>query len=268
MKTFGILALSSYFILSSTFAAPLNKRDLVVVTLTSNVVETVDVTTTIYVGADETGAGDSTPTTTSVTTTTTSTPLTTTTSSSSAAAVPTTSSTSAYAAPTTSSTPVYVAPTTTPSTTSTPAATYTSPTTSSAPPAATSSIPVTGQSSGAIGACSTDGKCSSSGTPCCGDITHYDTDAAHKTPGACGWVNDGAVEDVIALPHVMMGEQSNGNPFCGKTVTVSLDGKTATAKVVDKCMGCEGQSIDLSDHLFGQLGNPAIGRTKAQWWFN
>ncbi|KAI9779665.1 MAG: hypothetical protein M1835_004640, partial [Candelina submexicana] len=153
----------------------------------------------------------------------------------------------------------------TPSSTSTPAAAYTPPTTSSAAPAATSSAPPT--SNGTPGACSTDGKCSSSGTPCCGDITHYDTDAAHQTKGACGWVNDGATEDVVALPHGMMGEQSNGNPFCGRTVNVSLNGKTASAKVVDKCMGCEGQSIDLSDHLFGQLGNPDIGRTQAKWWF-
>ncbi|KAI9711096.1 MAG: hypothetical protein M1812_007290 [Candelaria pacifica] len=283
MKTFGILALSSSLFLCSTLAAPLNKRDLVVVTVTDNVIETVDITTTVYVGADATSTGDTAATTTSAGTTTTSTPATSSASSSSSAAAaapttsptstyvaPTTSSTPAYVAPTTSSTPAYVAPTTTPSSTTTPAAVYTPPTSSSSPPpAATSSTPVTGQSTGGgtVGACSTDGKCSSSGTPCCGDITHYDTDAAHQTKGACGFVNDGATEDVVALPYGMMGTQSNGNPFCSRTVTVSLNGKTANATVVDKCMGCEGQSIDLSDHLFGQLGNPAIGRTQAQWWF-
>jgi hypothetical protein len=52
----------------------------------------------------------------------------------------------------------------------------------------------------------------------------------------------------------MMGDQSNGNPYCGRMATITLDGKTATGKLVDKCPACDGQSIDLSDHLFADLG--------------
>lgn len=260
MKSLEILALSSSLFLSSVFAAPFNKRELVVVTLTENVVHTVDVTTTVYVGADATPAGDSTPTTTSTTTTSTSTSTTTT----STSTTPTSTSTTTTSTSTTSSTPVYVAPTTTPSTTSTPVATYTPPTTTSSQPAAS---PVTEQKTGGS---STGGQCSSD-APCKGDITHYDTEdqkpGQEPAKGACGWVNNGKVEDVIALPHEMMGFQSNGNPFCGRTVMISYGGKTASAKVVDKCMGCKGQSIDLSMHLFGQLEILDVGRSQAQWWF-
>jgi hypothetical protein len=33
---------------------------------------------------------------------------------------------------------------------------------------------------------------------------------------------------------------------CGKTVTVTYNGQTATGIVVDKCMGCDNGSVDLS----------------------
>ena len=86
-----------------------------------------------------------------------------------------------------------------------------------------------------------------------------------------------------------MGEQSNGNPFCGRMAKIKVPGKpVVTAKLVDKCMGCvshpefarvlfhvganacvqEGQSIDLSNHLFDQLALEATGRLhNIEWWF-
>jgi len=37
----------------------------------------------------------------------------------------------------------------------------------------------------------------------------------------------------------MMGEQSNGNPFCGRMAMIKVPGKAPVkAKLVDKCMGC------------------------------
>jgi rare lipoprotein A (peptidoglycan hydrolase) len=65
-----------------------------------------------------------------------------------------------------------------------------------------------------------------------------------------------------------MGSQSNGNPYCGLTITVSLNGKTVVARVVDKCMGCTGRSIDLSKAAFDVLASEDVGRTTAEWWFN
>jgi expansin (peptidoglycan-binding protein) len=72
----------------------------------------------------------------------------------------------------------------------------------------------------------------------------------------------------VALSHLLMGTQSNGNPYCGKTITVNYKGKTTTAKVVDKCMGCDIFSIDLSDKAFGELADLGIGRASATWHFN
>ncbi|KAH6722512.1 RlpA-like double-psi beta-barrel-protein domain-containing protein-containing protein [Leptodontidium sp. MPI-SDFR-AT-0119] len=109
---------------------------------------------------------------------------------------------------------------------------------------------------------SSGGVCSSA-SPCEGDITYYDAGL-----GACGETTDGSVDKVIALPVGMMGAQSNGNPYCGKTVTIKKGSKTTTATVVDKCMGCKGNSIDLSNAAFLELAEFDVGRTTATWWFN
>ncbi|KAG4428539.1 hypothetical protein IFR05_015978 [Cadophora sp. M221] len=95
--------------------------------------------------------------------------------------------------------------------------------------------------------------------PCSGDITYYEAGL-----GACGVTADGSVEKVIALPVSLMGAQSNGNPYCGKTVTIKKGSKTTTATVVDKCMGCEGNSIDLSNAAFLELADLSVGRTTAE----
>jgi hypothetical protein len=74
---------------------------------------------------------------------------------------------------------------------------------------------------------------------------------------------------VIALPHALMGTQSNDNPYCGKSVTIEKDGISIVVIVVDKCMGCDDYSIDLSNKAFSSLGVAfAVGRTQATWYFN
>lgn len=107
------------------------------------------------------------------------------------------------------------------------------------------------------------GQCSSE-SPCSGDITYYDPGVGF---GACGWRNS-KDEPVVALPFGFMGAQSNGNSLCGKMISIEHDGKVSTAKVVDKCMGCTGFSIDLSNAVFSQLSSLSVGRTSARWWIN
>lgn len=110
---------------------------------------------------------------------------------------------------------------------------------------------------------SSSGECSS-GTPCSGDITYYEAGL-----GACGLTNNGETDAVVALPHGFMGTQSNGNPYCGKSITISKNGKTIQATVMDKCMGCVGRDLDLSNKAFKDLGVEFdVGRTTAEWWFN
>lgn len=170
-----------------------------------------------------------------------------------------------YVAPTTSTaSSVYVAPVESTSsivpvvvpTTTTPAAVYTPPaeTTTSSAVAATTTGSNSGSSSGTW----------SSSNPAVGSLTYYEAGL-----GACGETTDGSVDKVVALPSWFMGTQSNGNPYCGKTITISYKGKTTTATVVDKCPGCTGNHIDLSNAAFLELADLSVGNAEgAEWYFN
>jgi hypothetical protein len=133
-------------------------------------------------------------------------------------------------------------------------ATSTTPAAAPAPAATSASSSSSSSSSG--------GQCSQ-GSPCTGDITYYDTGL-----GACG-ITSTNTDKVVALPHGLMGAQSNGNPYCGRTISITCEatGKTATATVVDKCMGCDNYSIDLSPGVFDELDSESVGRTTATWYF-
>ncbi|KAK3360194.1 RlpA-like double-psi beta-barrel-protein domain-containing protein-containing protein [Lasiosphaeria hispida] len=99
-----------------------------------------------------------------------------------------------------------------------------------------------------------------------GDLTYYALGL-----GACGFDDSGKdhTQNIVALSHELMGTQSNGNPYCDKTITVSYNGKTVTAVVRDKCMGCAANNIDGSEKLFTDLGEPlGTGRYTVDWWFN
>lgn len=236
--------------------------DVVWVTETEMVTEVIGVTTTIWVSPGYVAPSE--PTTTSELSTT-----------ASAAqffqgASLSSSTTSVVAAPvqSTSSSSVYVAPVETPAvvaTTSSPAVV--------AAPAATSSTLVTVASSTPVAStAASSGSSSSSSEPCYGASDACEGDITYYTAGlgACGTTNDGDTQSVVALPYELMGTQSNGNPYCGKTITVTLNGVSTTALVVDKCMGCTGYSIDLSVKAFSDLTPDyvTIGRTTASWYFN
>jgi hypothetical protein len=73
----------------------------------------------------------------------------------------------------------------------------------------------------------------------------------------------------VALPHELMGNQSNDNPYCGKLVSIeSPNGSIHVAKVMDKCMGCVGYAIDATRRLFDNVVPAADGRAHGiAWWF-
>jgi len=229
------------------------KRDMIWVTDTDWVTKTVDITTTVWVDGDATPAVVAVPTPTS--------PADNSAGQHYHGASPTSSSSSDHAAPSApSSSPDNVAatpakPTNYPTTTHTPSPTATA--------AASAS---SGGSSGGSGIYSPGATTSANcdiDSPCTGDITFYDVGL-----GACGTTNDGNTEDVVALPVGMMGTESNDNPFCSKTITITKGSVSIKATVVDKCMGCPGDNIDLSEHAFSQLAPLATGRTTATWYFN
>lgn len=99
-------------------------------------------------------------------------------------------------------------------------------------------------------------------SPCQGQVTYYQTATDQSAPSSCGYTNNGDHEDVVALPHGLMTEAD-----CGKTVTIRYGPITHTGKVVDKCMGCDSSSIDLSKHLFSGLAELLEGRLFGVDWF-
>ncbi|KAL9108680.1 MAG: hypothetical protein Q9227_006626 [Pyrenula ochraceoflavens] len=113
--------------------------------------------------------------------------------------------------------------------------------------------------------------CSSESDYCAGDMTHYDVATSPSNPSSCGMTNDGSTDNVVALSYLLM----PGSEYCGKTINLfnPLTGKSATAKVVDKCMGCDiSTSIDMSNHLYEQLDGSAdntysCGRTGGVEWY-
>lgn len=108
------------------------------------------------------------------------------------------------------------------------------------------------------------GSCGDSGGTCTAtNVTYFGGGL-----GACGWTNDTMSEDFFALAHEMMGLQSNGNPFCGRTAAIVYQGKTIHGTLTDKCMGCGLESIDLSQHLFDQLFVESVGNYHdIEWHF-
>lgn len=97
-----------------------------------------------------------------------------------------------------------------------------------------------------------------------GDLTYYDVGM-----GACGF-DDSGLDDtdyIVAISHLVMGTQSNGNPYCNQHVTIEANGKTIKAVIRDKCMGCAAGDVDVSKAAFKALyGDLEGGRLPAKWY--
>ncbi|KAH8901004.1 hypothetical protein GQ53DRAFT_631767, partial [Thozetella sp. PMI_491] len=107
---------------------------------------------------------------------------------------------------------------------------------------------------------------SPSGTRYTGDLTYYAVGM-----GACGFDDSGKdqTDNIVAISKLLMGAQSNGNPMCGKTITVSYNGVNVNCVVRDKCDGCNEFDIDVSEGAFKQIfGDLGVGRKSVNWWFN
>lgn len=99
-----------------------------------------------------------------------------------------------------------------------------------------------------------------------GELTYYTLGL-----GACGFDDGGRdeTENIVALSHLLLGPQSNGNPFCGRSITIQYGSRTVTAVCRDKCMGCAANDVDASTKVFKDLtGGTDLGRVQVTWWFN
>lgn len=249
-------------------AAPLDARAILTRTVTETVYTTVDTTSTVWVTERPSDIWVPTPD----------------------AVVPTTAAESALtsapvAAPSSPTSVAAVAPTTTPAaavspagfaqqspsvaqpaptTVSTPAPAPAVVSSSAAPAAPTSAVNVQPKQVSSGSATAT---CEGSGAACEGDVTHWDGGL-----GACGWNVDTNSDTQVALPFAFMGTQSNGNPYCGRSLTIvnTASGTTVQATVGDKCMGCADRALDLTDTLFNALTD-GTGDGRAHnmvWYFN
>jgi expansin (peptidoglycan-binding protein) len=84
-----------------------------------------------------------------------------------------------------------------------------------------------------------------------------------SAPSYCDTANDGSSENVVALSADIMTQA-----LCGSTITVTHAGKTAQGTVVDRCAGCSAGSVDMSEHMFGDLADMAAGRIPITWTFD
>lgn len=89
--------------------------------------------------------------------------------------------------------------------------------------------------------------------------------------GSCGFNDAGKdrSEYYVALSHLVMGELSNSNPLCGRTITVMANGKSVVATIRDKCGDCAANNIDGTEKLFLDLfGDLGLGRMPVEWYLN
>ncbi|KAI0172684.1 RlpA-like double-psi beta-barrel-protein domain-containing protein-containing protein [Hypoxylon sp. FL1284] len=92
----------------------------------------------------------------------------------------------------------------------------------------------------------------------------FDGDLTYYTPGlgSCGRTNTETDKIVAVAPAQYVADPD----LCGKSITIHLGGKTATATVVDKCMGCSDDSIDVAPAVFEELADLSVGRAKVTWF--
>ncbi|KAI9678120.1 MAG: hypothetical protein M1817_006064 [Caeruleum heppii] len=284
MKT-PIVVAASAILLAVASAQPQHarlhaKRAVTYTTVFEEVVTTVDVTTTIYVDATPTSdRPEAAPTTSTEALNVVEAPASSPEAQAGAqfydqpapdvntepAPIPTTtSSTSEPPVAPSSQAPAYVAPPpSSPESPAPPPAEEPAPVEYAPTPAPAAPTPATEQKSGG-GNGGQGGLCSSESNTCGGDLTTYAVGL-----GSCGTTNSGG-EDVVALAAPMMKAVDNGNPnnnpYCGKSIMISYNGKQRAAKIVDTCPGCGAQGLDLSDSLYNFF--VFDGRAKgATWWF-
>ncbi|KZV90581.1 hypothetical protein EXIGLDRAFT_616740, partial [Exidia glandulosa HHB12029] len=58
----------------------------------------------------------------------------------------------------------------------------------------------------------------------------------------------------------------NANPMCGKTATVTYQGKSVTVGLYDRCVSCAFGDIDLTPAAFSAIADMNLGRIQGVTW--
>jgi hypothetical protein len=88
-----------------------------------------------------------------------------------------------------------------------------------------------------------------------GEFSWYDAGL-----GACGGTNS-ANDFIVALSV----QSWDGGSHCNEQVTITANGKTTTATIVDECMGCPPNKLDMSTGLFQFFGGLDLGIMHGSW---
>ncbi|KAI0042642.1 hypothetical protein FA95DRAFT_1575621 [Auriscalpium vulgare] len=78
--------------------------------------------------------------------------------------------------------------------------------------------------------------------------------------GACGFNNVNS-DFIVALATP---DYANG-AHCNQMITITANGKTATAQVRDECPSCSSGSIDMTPSLFQQFAGLDVGVVHVTW---
>ncbi|CCL98950.1 uncharacterized protein FIBRA_00958 [Fibroporia radiculosa] len=81
--------------------------------------------------------------------------------------------------------------------------------------------------------------------------------------GGCGETST-PNQFVVALDADLYGDVSP-SPECFKTITITANGKTTTATIVDKCPGCPSGGLDMSNSLFEYFADLSVGVLTGSW---
>lgn len=105
-----------------------------------------------------------------------------------------------------------------------------------------------------------------------GDLTYYSPGPGY---GACGFENTS--EDSICAVSMLVWDavstssNPNNNPLCGKMIRITRYDATkggnssVDVKVVDRCVGCKAEDLDLSLKMFTSLADESLGRVVGSW---
>ncbi|RLL98664.1 hypothetical protein CFD26_107847 [Aspergillus turcosus] len=104
----------------------------------------------------------------------------------------------------------------------------------------------------------------SHGGPYSGDLTYYNPGL-----GSCGFTNTDS-DMICAVSHVLFdaastGSNPNANPLCGLKLRLRRDGKSVDVKVVDRCVGCKVDDLDVSPAVFEKVADLDLGRVLVEW---
>ncbi|KAI5116837.1 hypothetical protein M0805_009607 [Coniferiporia weirii] len=91
-------------------------------------------------------------------------------------------------------------------------------------------------------------------------FTYYDITTGTT---ACGATYSNS-DFVVALN----GAQYGSGGYCYDSITISAEGKTTTAQIVDECPGCPYGGLDLTEGLFEYFADLSVGVLSGSWNFN